>query len=151
LASTKYWRQQNVGFNKILTLTKCWRRQNIGVEKISVSTKSWRRRRMIPLLFGSAESTPTDFSQTSLKISYVSLMVLIPMHAVAKCGVASGHPAFLGGLSAVLYRLILPACHAENVTNFGANKNIGVRLKFTDFRQTTAVYISAHRRPIKKW
>jgi hypothetical protein len=121
LVSTKCWRRQNVGVNKILTLTKCWRQQNIGVDKISVSTKSWRRRRMIPL-FGSAESTATDFSQTSLKISYVSLMVLIPLHAVAKCGVASGHPAFLGGLSPVLYRLIVPARHAENITNFGANK-----------------------------
>jgi len=131
-------------------LTKCWRRQNIVVEKISVSTKSWRRRRMIPLLFGLAESTATDFSQTSLKISYVSLMVLIPLHAVAKCGVASGHPAFLGGLSPVLYRLIVPACHAEN-SKILAQQNIGVRLKFTDFRQTIAVYISAHRRPIKKW
>jgi len=77
---------------------------------------------MIPLLFGLAESTATDFSQTSLKISYVSLMVLLSLHAVAKCGVASGRPAFMGGVSPVLYRLIVPARHAENVTNFGADK-----------------------------
>jgi hypothetical protein len=88
-------------------------------------TKSWHRRRRIPLLFGSAESTAADFSQTSLKISYVSLMVLIPLHAVAKCGVASGRPAFMGGLSLVLYRLIVPAHHAENVTNFGTDKISG--------------------------
>jgi hypothetical protein len=43
-------------------------------------------------------------------------------HAVAKCGVASGRPAFMGGLSPVLYQLIVPARHAENVTNFGADK-----------------------------
>jgi hypothetical protein len=86
------------------------------------STKSWRRYRRILLLFGSAESTAADFSQTSLKISYVSLMVLLSFHAVAKCGVASGRPAFMGGLSPVLYQLIVPARHAENVTNFGADK-----------------------------
>jgi hypothetical protein len=96
LASTKYWRQQNIGVDKILALTNYLRRQNVG------------RRRRISLLFGSAESTAADFSQTSLKISYVSLMVLIPLHAVAKCGISSGRPAFMGGLSPVLYRLILP-------------------------------------------
>jgi hypothetical protein len=35
-------------------------------------------------------------------------MVLIPLHAVAKCGISSGRSAFMGGLSPVLYRLILP-------------------------------------------
>ncbi len=109
LASTKYSRGQNVGVDKILSSTKCWRRQNTHVDKI-------------PLLFGLAESTAADFSQTSLKISYVSKMVLIPLHAVAKCGVASGRPAFMGRLSLVLYRLIVPARYAENVTNFGADK-----------------------------
>jgi hypothetical protein len=92
----------------------------IGVNKIS--TKCWCRRRRIPLLFGSAESTAADFSQTLLKISYVSLMVLLSLHAVAKCGVASSRPAFMGGLSPVLYRLFVQARHAENVTNFGADK-----------------------------
>ncbi len=58
----------------------------------------------------------------ALKISFVSQMVLIPLHAVAKCGIASGQPAFMGGLSLALYWLILPARHAENVTNFGADK-----------------------------
>ncbi len=66
-------------------------------------TKCWRRRRRIPLLFGSAESTTADFSQTSLKISYISLMVLIPLHAVTKCGVASGRRAFMVGLSPAPY------------------------------------------------
>jgi hypothetical protein len=56
------------------------------------------------------------------KISFVSQMVLIPLHAVAKCGIASGYPTFLGGLSPALYRLILPARHAENVKNFGTDK-----------------------------
>jgi hypothetical protein len=103
-------------------LTKSWHRQNLGVNKKLAQTKCWRRHRRIPLLFGSAESKAADFSQTSLKISYVSLMVLLSLHAVTKCGVASGRPAFMGGLSSVLYRLIVPARHAENVTNFGTVK-----------------------------
>jgi hypothetical protein len=69
-----------------------------------------------------AESTAADFSQTSLKISFVSQIVLIPLHAVTKCGVASGRPAFMGGLSPVLYWLIVPARYAENIINFGADK-----------------------------
>jgi hypothetical protein len=41
-------------------------------------------------------------------------MVLLSLHAVVKCGVASSRPAFMGGLSPVLYRLIVLARHAEN-------------------------------------
>jgi len=55
-------------------------------------------------------------------ISYVSQKVLIPPHAVAKSAVAAGRPAFMGGLSPALYRLIVPARHAENVTNIGIDK-----------------------------
>jgi hypothetical protein len=69
-----------------------------------------------------AESTAADFSQTSLMFSYVSQKVLIPPHAVAKCAAATCGPASKGGLSPTLYRLIVPARHAENVTNIGVNK-----------------------------
>jgi hypothetical protein len=55
-------------------------------------------------------------------ISYVSQKVLIPPHAVAKCAVATGRPAFMGGLSPALLRLIVSARHAENVTNIGIDK-----------------------------
>jgi hypothetical protein len=112
LASTKYWRRQNIGVDKILASTKYWRQQNLGVDKKLAQTKCWHRRRRIPLLFGSAESTAADFFQTSLKISYVSLMVLLSLPAVVKCGIASSRPAFMGRLSPVLYRLIVPTCHA---------------------------------------
>jgi hypothetical protein len=115
LASTKYWHRQNLGIDKILASTKCWRPQNPSVDKTLAQTKGWRRRRRIPFLFGSAESTAADFS-------FVSLMVLIPLQAVTKCGVASGHPAFMGRLSPTLYPLIVPASHAEKVTNFGTTK-----------------------------
>jgi hypothetical protein len=54
--------------------------------------------------------------------SYFSQKVLIPLRAVAKYAVAAGCPAFMGGLSHALYRLIVPARHAENVTNIGFDK-----------------------------
>jgi hypothetical protein len=134
--SRKLTRQQNSHIDKNLAWTKIPRRQksrvdknfastkislqqkshidkNLASNKILVSTKCWHRHRRIPLLFGSAESTAADFSQTSLKISFVFQVVLIPLHAVAKCGIASGRPAFMGGLSPALYRLNVPACHAE--------------------------------------
>jgi hypothetical protein len=106
-----------MGIDKILAPTKSWRLQNLAVVKKLAQTKCWYRRRRIPLLFGLAESTAADFSQTSLKISFVSLMVLLSFHAVIKCGVASSCPAFMGRLSPILYRLIVPARHAELKTS----------------------------------
>jgi hypothetical protein len=141
LGSTNYWRHQNSCIDKILASTKCWRRQNLGVDKILSSTKSWLRQNTCvdkilastkylcrqnlgagaeeSLLFGSAESTAADFSQTSLKISFFLLMVLFSPHVVAKCGVVSARSTFMGGLSPLLYRLIVPARHAENVKKTG--------------------------------
>jgi hypothetical protein len=49
-------------------------------------------------------------------------MVLLSLRAVVKCGIASSCPAFMGGLSPVLYRLIVPARHAEKVKIVGADK-----------------------------
>ena len=126
---TKVICQQNIGVDKILALTKYLGRQNVG------------RRRRISLLFGSAESTAADFSQTSLMISYVSQKVLIPSHAVPKCGVASGCPAFMGGLSPAPYRLVVPASHAEKSQILAPTKYwCPTRFQdFTYFRQTIAV------------
>jgi hypothetical protein len=75
-----------------------------------------------PYCFGPAESAAADFSQTLLMFSYFSQKVLIPPRAVAKCAVAAGCPAFMGGLSPALYQLIVLARHAENVTNIGVDK-----------------------------
>jgi hypothetical protein len=89
---TKYWRRQKISVDKILAHGNYWRRQNIGADG-----NYWRRQNIgIDKILA---STAADFSQTSLKISFVSLMALIPLHAVAKCGVASGCSAFMGGLS----------------------------------------------------
>jgi hypothetical protein len=136
LASTKYWRRQNISVdgnywhrqnsrvNKNLAPTKISRRQKSRTDKNLVSTKCCRRCRRIPLMFGLAESTAADFSQTSQKISFVSQMDLISLHAVTKCGIFSGCPAFMSGLSPALYQLIVPARHAENIKNFGTDKTL---------------------------
>jgi hypothetical protein len=99
LALTKYRWRQNIGVNKIRASTKSWPRKNLGVNKELAQTKRWLRRRRIPLLFASAKSIAADFSQAQLKISYISLMVLLSLHVVVKCGVASSHLAFMDGLS----------------------------------------------------
>jgi hypothetical protein len=114
LALAKYSRRQNVGIDKMFASTKYWCRQNIGVKKIFVSTKYPCQQNVgtcaeaSPYCFGPAESAAADFSQTSLMF-YFSQKVLIPPRAVAKCAVAAGRPAFMGGLSPALYRLIVPA------------------------------------------
>jgi hypothetical protein len=147
LASTKHWRQQNVCVEKIFVSKKYSRRQNIGVDKILLSTESSRLKNVgacveaSPYCFGPAESAAADFSQTSLMFSYFSLKMLISPCAVNKCAVASDYPAFMGGLSPPLYRLIVLARHAENVTNIGVD-NISARRDFTNFCQTIAVNIS---------
>jgi hypothetical protein len=79
--STKIRRQQKSRTDRTLASTKILRQQNVG-----------------------AESTAADFSQTLLKISYVSLMALL-----------SDRPAFMSGLSPVPYRLAVSVHHAENV------------------------------------
>jgi hypothetical protein len=123
IAGNVYFTARPVMPRLLLSLKRCrkiWRRRRtiktnlkskdfrekrkIIIEKKLAQTKCWRRRRRIPLLFGSAESTAADFSQTQLKISYISLMVLLALHAVVKCVNASCRPAFMGGLSPVLYR-----------------------------------------------
>jgi hypothetical protein len=111
LALTKYLCRQNVGINKILASTKCWRQQNTSVDKILAS--AWEN----PLIVWLGRVHTADFSQTSLKISFFFLMVLF-LYVVTKCGVSSARSNFMDGLSPVLYRLTVLACHAENVQNF---------------------------------
>jgi hypothetical protein len=128
LAATKYWCQKNFGIGKITASTKYPRQQNVGIDNISASTKSRHQQNVGACekaslyCFAPAESAAADFSQTYLMFSYFSQKVLIPPHVVAKRAVAGGHPAFMGGLSPALYRLIVAARHAENVTNIGVEK-----------------------------
>jgi hypothetical protein len=73
-----------------------------------------------PYCFGLAKSTVDGFSQTSLMFSF--LKMLSSPHAVTKCGIAAGRPAFMGGLSPALYRLICTGPPCRNITNIGVDK-----------------------------
>ncbi len=72
--------------------------------------------------------------------------MLCSPRAVTKCDAATARPAFMGGLSPALYRPAMQKRH-----KYWCRKNVGTRQDFTDFPQTSAVNISAHRRPIKNW
>jgi len=93
----------------MLALTKHMRQQN--VEACAEAS---------PYCFGPAKSAVAGFSQTSLMFSF--LKMLSSPHAVTKCGVAAGRPAFMGGLSPALYRLICTSPPCRNVTNIGVDK-----------------------------
>ncbi len=166
LVATKYWRwqkhrlrQNNIGAYKTLAPPKCWRRQNNCVDKIIALTKyscrqksrvdknltsrkCWRMRGSISLLFGPAESTAADLSQTSLMFSYVSQKVLIPPHAVAKC-------AFYGRTLSCTVPAYCTGPPCWKCHKYWRQQNIGTQQDFTDFCQTVAANISAHRRPTK--
>jgi hypothetical protein len=128
LVSTKFSQQQNSLDNKILVPTKFSRRQKSRVDKNLALT-----------MFGTAESTAADFSQTSLKISFISQIVLIT------CSRQVWHclwpPCFYGRTISrtVLAYCTGPLCWKRH--KFWRRENIGVRLKFTDFCQTIAVYV----------
>ncbi len=129
LTLTKYSPQQNVGVNKILSSTKSSRQQKSYVNKILVSTKCWRMRRSISLLFGRAESTATD-SPRPCWFSAVSPRRCWSLHMQS--------PSVPLPLAALLLR-----------AEYWGRQNIGTQQDFTNFRQTIAVCISAHRCPIK--
>jgi hypothetical protein len=82
---------------------------------------------------------------------FSSLKMLCSPRAVIKCDVANGRPAYMGGLSPALCRLICtgPPCRKRH--KYWRPQNISTRFQqdFTDFGQTIAVNISAHKRPIK--
>ncbi len=83
-------------------------------------------------------------------VSYFSLMkVLLPVHVDVKWGKAFLCPVFMGGLSPLLYRLVVPPAMLKIVKTLAPAKTLAA-LKFTDFKQTIAVFISAHRHPIKE-
>ncbi len=165
--STKCWRQQHVAVEKMLASTKYLRRQNTCVDKILASTeiscrrkprvgknlgrtKCWRMRGSISLLFGSAESTAADFSQTSLMF-LLRLPDGVDSSACSRQVFCCLWPPCFYGRS--LPRSV-PACTGlpcRKRRKYWRQQNIGARQDFTDFRQTIAVNIFARRRPIKNW
>jgi hypothetical protein len=74
-------------------------------------------------------------------ISYVSQKVLIPSNAVPKCGVASGRPAFMGGLSPARTGLLYQSAMQKTSQILAPTKYwCPTRFQdFTYFRQTIAV------------
>ncbi len=84
------------------TLVKYWR--------------SWKRRRPAYCL-GSAESPTADFSLVPLMSTFCSSLMWWTSHVVSKWGGSSGCPAFMGGISPVLYGLFVPARHAKKWLN----------------------------------
>jgi len=54
--------------------------------------------------------------------SYFYLKMLTSPRAVTKCAIAADCPAFKGRLSSALHQLVVPAHHAENITNIGIKK-----------------------------
>jgi hypothetical protein len=73
-----------------------------------------------PYCFCQAKSAVTGFSQTSLMFSF--LKMLSSPHAITKCGVAAGRPAFMGGLFPALYQLICTGPPCRKVTNIGVDQ-----------------------------
>ena len=105
-------------------------------------------RRSISLLFWPGKFRSSWLLPDLADVLFLEDVVL--SHVVTKCGVAAGRPAFMGGLSPALYRLIDTGPPCRNVTNIGIDKTLAPPQDFTDFCQTLAVNISAPRRPYQK-
>ncbi len=126
-------------------LTKYWRRQNLGVDKKLAQTQKnpltvWLSRVHSCWLLPDLDE---------------DLLRLPDGDALFACSRQVWHcvwpPCFYGrtfSLTVPAYCIGLPCWKYHK---FWRRQNICVCLKFTDFRQTIAVYISAHRRPFKKW
>jgi hypothetical protein len=119
---TKVRRRQKLGTVKNLRRHKHWHRQNIYAltKYICIKQNVGACAEASPYCFGLAKSAVAGFSQTSLMFSFLK-MVSSP-HAVTKCVVAADRPAFVGGLSPKLYRLICTGPPSRNITNIGVDK-----------------------------
>ncbi len=145
LASTKYSSQQNIGVDKIFVSKKCWRRQNILFNKMLAHT--WKH-----LLTVLAQQSPQQL--TFPRPRWCS--------PTSPCSCWSLHVQSPSVLLPLLWADSLPHCTGllywpamQKTSQILASTNIGTRQDFTNFRQTIAVNISAHRRPTngenKKW
>ncbi len=146
-ASTKYLCRQNMGVNKIWASTESWRQQKAGADKKmkqmqeNLLTVRLGRIRKCWLLPGPAEE----------------LLLLPDGVALFACSRQVRHclqpPCFYGQTLSHTVPAYCTGPPCWKCPKLWRQQNISVRLKFTDFRQTipVAVYISAHRHPIKKW
>ena len=136
-AASAAQRRQNLGVDKILALTKSWRRQNVAQMQKNPLTVWLGRVHSCWLL--------PDLAEDILR--FPDGVALFPCsRQVWRC---LWPPCFYWrtfSRTVPAYSTGLPCWKRHK---FWHRQNIG--LKFTDFRQTTAVCISAHRCPIKKW
>ncbi len=117
----KTWRIQN-----LWQMLKTWRIQNLcRLQKCWRSRKSRRTRWRIVLLFRLGRicncwllSGPTD--GLVLLLAYV----LNRLHVDSKWGMVPQCPAFMGGLSPVLYQLLVLARHASKWSNLWRRPNL---------------------------
>ncbi len=138
LALTKYSYRQNTGVDKILASTKYSLRQNVGVAKIRASTKySHRQNPRVDKMLAHAWKLlltvwPGRVHSSWLLPDLADVLLRIPegvdpstcSRQVCRC---HWPPCFFGR---TFSRTVVPARHAENVTNIGAHQD------FTDFCQT---------------
>ncbi len=90
--------------------------------------RKWKSKRPAYCL-GSAESPTADFSLVPLMSTFSSSLMWWISHVVSKWGMVSWCPAFMGGLSPILYRLFVPARHAKKWPNPRGNQKSGFRLE----------------------
>ncbi len=145
LASTKYSRRQNSRVDKILASTKYSCRHNSRADKILAHA----REHLLTIWPGRVHSS-------WLLPDLADVLLCLPegvdpstcSRQVCRC---HWPPCFYGRtLSCTVPAYCTgPPCRKRH--KYWSRKNIGARQDFTDFRQTIAVYISAHRRSIKNW
>ncbi len=130
LALTKYSCRQNTGVDKILASTKYSHRQNVGVAKIYALTKySHQQNPRVDKILAHAwkhllSVWPGRVHSSWLLPDLADVLLRIPegvdpstcSHQVCRC---HWPPCFYGR---TLSRTVVPARHAENVTNIGIDK-----------------------------
>ncbi len=141
LAETKYRRQQNIGVDKIRSSTKSWRQQNLGVDKTLALTKSWPRQNV----GADAEESPYCLARQSLQLlTSPRPHWRSPTSPWWCCSLCMQSPSVVLPLAALLsWADSLPYCTGPpwwKLHKFWRWQNIGACLKFTDFRQTIAIY-----------
>ena len=159
LASTKFSHQQNPCVDKNLMSTKISRWQNSRADKNLASTKILLRQKShVDKMLAQTQKDPL-----TVWLGRVHSCWLLPDLAEDLLRLPDGVDPF--ACSRQVWRCLWPPCfYGQTLSRtvpsyctgppcwkhnkFWQRQNIGVRLKFTDFRQTIAVYLSAHSRPI---
>ncbi len=140
----KTWRIQNLWqmvktwcLEKYWHLQKRWRRGKTRRLPMLAQQEKYAARWRIALLFrldGGGICNCWLLSGPADGLVLLFADVLNRVHVDSKWRMVLHCPAFMGRLSPVLYRLLVPARNAQNGQIFGAGQIIGVRLKFHCFQ-----------------